>query len=146
MKTVQVMLPVLIMIVMGAVFHKTEFISEKGMDDIKKYITKIALPVTIFHAMAIATMNRDTAMIILVMFLMLSVAMILGFWLRPFMKEPYKNYLPFMITVFEGGMFSYPLYQNLCGDTYFVNIVIVDIAGCIFGFGIFYLLNSFYHL
>lgn len=137
MKTVQVMLPVLIMIVMGAVFHKTEFISEKGMDDIKKYITKIALPVTIFHAMAIATMNRDMAMIILVMFLMLSVAMILGFLLRPFMKEPYKNYLPFMITVFEGGMFSYPLYQNLCGDTYFVNIVIVDIAGCIFGFGIF---------
>ena len=43
MKTVQVMLPVLVMIVMGAVIHKTEFISEKGMDDIKKYITKILL-------------------------------------------------------------------------------------------------------
>lgn len=138
MNTVRVMLPVLVMIIMGVTFRKTGFISEKGMDDIKKYITKIALPVTIFHAMAIATMNKDTAFIIVVMFLMLALAMVIGFLLRPFMKEPYKSYLPFMITLFEGGMFSYPLYQNLCGDTYFVNIVIVDIAGCIFGFGIFY--------
>lgn len=138
MNTVRVMLPVLVMIFMGVIFQKTGFISEKGMDDIKKYITKVALPVTIFHAMSIATMNKDTAMIIFAMFCMLAIAMIIGFLLRPLIKEPYKNYLPFMITVFEGGMFSYPLYQNLCGDTYFVNIVIVDIAGCIFGFGIFY--------
>ena len=138
MNTVRVMFPVLVMIIMGVIFRVTGFISEKGMDDIKKYITKIALPVTIFHAMSIATLNKDTAFIIIAMFLMLAIAMVIGFLLRPFLPEPYKSYLPFMITVFEGGMFSYPLYQNLCGDTYFVNIVIVDIAGCIFGFGIFY--------
>lgn len=138
MDTVRVMLPVLVMIIMGFIFNRTGFISEKGMDDIKKYITKIALPVTIFHAMSIATLNKDTGKIIITMFIMLSLAMVIGFLLRPLLKEPYKNYLPFMITVFEGGMFSYPLYQNLCGDEYFVNIVIVDIAGCIFGFGIFY--------
>lgn len=138
MNTVIVMLPVLAMLIMGIIFQKTGFISETGIDDIKKYITKIALPVTIFHAMSIATLNKDTIYIIIAMFFMLSVAMIIGFLLRPLMPEPYKAYLPFMITLFEGGLFSYPLYQNLCKDAYFVNIVIVDIAGCIFGFGIFY--------
>lgn len=138
MNTVEVMLPVVTLLFLGVIFQRTGFISEKGIDDIKKYITKIALPVTIFHAMAIATMNKDTALIIVAMFCMLVLAMIMGFLLRPLIGEPYKAYLPFMITLFEGGMFSYPLYENLCGDTYFVNIVIVDIAGCIFGFGIFY--------
>lgn len=138
METVRVMLPVIIMLVMGFIFQKTKFISEKGIDDIKKYITLIALPVTIFHAMGIAELNKNTAKIVITMFSVLVIAMVIGFALRPLIPEPYKNYLPFLTTVFEGGMFAYPLYQNLVGADLLVNVVIVDIAGCIFGFGIYY--------
>lgn len=138
MDTVRVMLPIIVMLVMGYIFQRTKLITESGMNGIKTYIVRIALPVTIFHAMATADLNGQTARIIIVMFLALSVSMGMGFVLRPFIAVPYKKYLPFLITVFEGGMFSYPLYQNLCGADRLVNIVIVDIAGCIFGFGIFY--------
>jgi hypothetical protein len=34
-------------------------------------------------------------------------------------------------------MLCYPLYQNLCGDEYFSNIVVVDLAACIFVFGVY---------
>lgn len=138
METVRVMLPIVVMLVMGYIVQRTGFISEAGMNGIKTYLTKIALPVTIFHAMAIADLNGQTASIIITMFIMLAVAMIIGFLLRPFIEEPYKKYLPFLITVFEGGMLTYPLYENLCGADKLVNVVVVDIAGCIFGFGIFY--------
>lgn len=138
METVQVMLPVLVMLAIGFICRKTGFIGEAGMEGIRRYIITIALPVTIFHAMGIADINKDTVLIVLVMFAVLSIAMIIGFLTRGFIPEPYKNYLPFLVTVFEGGMFAYPLYQNLCGEEKFVNIVIVDIAGCIFGFGLFY--------
>lgn len=138
MEIIRVMLPILVMLAMGFIFQKTGFIKETGMDGIKTYLIKIGLPVTIFHAMAIADLSKDTLLIIIVMFLALMVAMIIGFLLRPLVAEPYKKYVPFLITVFEGGMFSYPLYQNLCGADRLVNIVVVDVAGCIFGFGIFY--------
>ncbi len=138
MDTVRVMLPVVLMLAMGFIFKTTGFISEHGIDDIKKYITTIALPVTIFHAMGIARLNSDTAYIVVAMFLVLTIAMLVGFLLRRFIPEPYSNYLPFLITVFEGGMFAYPLYQNLCGEDKLVYVVIVDIAGCIFGFGFYY--------
>jgi hypothetical protein len=34
-------------------------------------------------------------------------------------------------------MLCYPLYQNLCGDEYFSNIVIIDLAACVFVFGVY---------
>ena len=116
METVRVMLPIVVMLAMGYIFQKTNFITEKGMNGIKQYLTRIALPVTIFHAMATADLSSQTGVIIVVMFGVLAIAMILGFLLRPLIEEPYKRYLPFVITVVEGGMLSYPLYENLCGS------------------------------
>lgn len=138
METVRVMLPIIVMLVMGFILQKTQFINEAGMNGVKTYLVRIALPVTIFHAMATADLSGQTAVIIATMFLVLSVAMVIGFLLRPLIAEPYKKYVPFLITIFEGGMLTYPLYQNLCGEDKLVNVVIVDIAGCIFGFGIFF--------
>lgn len=138
METVQVMLPVLVMLAIGFIFRKTGFVGASGMEGIRKYIITIALPVTIFHAMGIADINKNTGIIVIIMLAVLALAMLSGFLTRGLIPEPYKNYLPFLVTVFEGGMFAYPLYQNLCGEDKFVNIVIVDIAGCIFGFGLFY--------
>lgn len=34
-------------------------------------------------------------------------------------------------------MLCYPLYQNLCGEEHFSNIVIIDLATCVFVFGIY---------
>ncbi|MBE5938258.1 MAG: hypothetical protein E7265_09555 [Lachnospiraceae bacterium] len=138
MDTIRVMLPIIVMLVMGVIIQRTGFISEDGMNGIKIYLTKIALPVTIFHAMATADLGGQTLYIIITMFVFLAIAMVIGFLLRPLIEKPYKKYLPFVICLFEGGMLSYPLYENLCGADKLVNVVIVDIAGCIFGFGIFY--------
>ena len=38
----------------------------------------------------------------------------MGFLLRPLVKEPYRKYVPFLVSVYEGGMIGYPLYTSLC--------------------------------
>lgn len=138
METVKVLFPVVLMLVMGFILKKTQFISEKGIADIKKYITLIALPVVIFNAMGIADISKETMKIVGAMITVFIVAILIGHFARGIVKEPYKNYLMFLVTCFEGGLFAYPLYQNMVGEDKLVNIVVVDIAGAAFGFGVYF--------
>ena len=68
MEIIRIMLPIIVMLGMGYIIQKTGFITEKGMDGVKTYLTRIALPATIFHAMATADLSGNTVRIIIVMF------------------------------------------------------------------------------
>ena len=54
MNILSIIAPVLVMILIGYILKLTNFIKEEGIQNIKKYITGIALPVLIFHAVAVA--------------------------------------------------------------------------------------------
>ena len=43
--------------------------------------------------------------------------------------ERYRKYLPFMVSVYEGGSMAYPLYTSLCGAENLSQIAVLDIAG-----------------
>ena len=58
-------------------------------------------------------------------------------------EEPFRKYVPFMVSVYEGGMMAYPLYTFLCGMENLSRIALLDIAGLIFGFSIYMSLLSF---
>ena len=73
------------------------------------------LPVAIFHALATADYNLETGKLVLIMFLMLLISFGIGFLLKPLMTGVYQKYLPFMVSVYEGGLMAYPLYTSLCG-------------------------------
>lgn len=138
MDTVRVVSPVLILLVMGLICRRTKFFTPEGMEMAKKYVVDIALPVIIFHSMSTANLNEETVKVVLVMFGCLAAGLFIGFLIKGIVREPYRAYLPFLTTVFEGGMLGYPLYQNLCGEEHFANIILVDIAGCLFAFGIYF--------
>lgn len=138
MDTVRVVAPVLIMLVMGIVCKLTKFFTAEGMEMAKKYVVSIALPVIVFNSMSTANLNMETVKIVLVMFGGLALGLIVGFMTKGLIKEPYRAYLPFLTTVFEAGMLGYPLYQNLCGEEHFANIIVIDIAGCLFAFGVYF--------
>lgn len=137
MNILQVLLPVLIMIGMGSVCRQTGFLSEKGIDDIKKLVTKVILPVAIFHALSTADYSWSTVLVMGIMLFVIISTFLLGFLLKPLMREPYKKYIPFMVSVYEGGMMAYPLYANLCGSQNLSNMAMLDIAGLLFGFSIY---------
>ena len=103
----------------------------------KVLVTNVMLPVAIFHALATAEYNKETGILILIMFVMLVVSFGLGFLLKPFLKGTYQKYLPFMVSVYEGGLMAYPLYTSLCGSENLSRIAVLDIAGLLFGFSVY---------
>ena len=52
------------------------------------------------------------------------------------MEERFRKLLPFMVTVYEGGLIAYPLFLSLYPDG-LSRIAVVDIAGLLFGFSIY---------
>ena len=95
------------------------------------------LPVAIFHALATAEYSGKIGILVLIMFVMLLISFGAGFWMKRFMDEPYKKYLPFLICIYEGGMMAYPLYTSLCGSENLSQIAVLDIAGLLFGFSVY---------
>lgn len=137
MYILKVIMPVLIMIGMGAIFRQTGFLTSQGIEDIKKLITKVVLPVAVFHALSTADYNLETAVLVGLDFAAIIATFLLGYLVRPLVGEPYRKYIPFMVSVYEGGMIAYPLYANLCGSEYLYNMAILDIACLLFGFSVY---------
>lgn len=137
MKAIEMILPVLIMLLLGGACKKWKIMTQGGIDNIKGLVVQIMLPVAIFHALATAEYSIELGKLVGIMFIMLLLSFGLGFVLRPLMDREYRRYLPFMVSVYEGGMMAYPLYTSLCGQENLAQIAVLDIAGLLFGFSIY---------
>lgn len=137
MKVIEVILPVIVMLLIGVCCRKWKLLSSTGVQDLKFLVTSIMLPVAIFHALGTADYSRNTGILVGIMLVMLVCSFGLGFLLRPLMNKTYRRYLPFMVSVYEGGLMAYPLYTSLCGQSNLSHIAVLDIAGLLFGFSIY---------
>lgn len=137
MRVLEIILPVFVMLILGMVCRKRRLLTKGGIDNMKMLVTNIMLPVAIFHALATADYSLETGKLVGIMFVMLLLSFGMGFVLRPFMDDKYRKYLPFMVSVYEGGLMAYPLYTSLCGQENLSQIAVLDIAGLLFGFSIY---------
>lgn len=137
MDVLQIVMPVLVMIILGMLCRKWKILTGEGVANMKVLVTNVMLPVAIFHALATAEYNKETGILILIMLIMLIVSFSLGFVLKPFLKGKYQRYLPFMVSVYEGGLMAYPLYTSLCGSENLSHVAVLGIAGLLFGFSIY---------
>ena len=137
MDVLQIVMPVLVMIILGMLCRNWKILTGEGVANMKVLVTNVMLPVAIFHALATAEYNKETGILILIMLVMLIVSFSLGFVLKPFLKGKYQRYLPFMVSVYEGGLMAYPLYTSLCGSENLSHVAVLDIAGLLFGFSIY---------
>ena len=137
MDVLQIVMPVLVMIILGMLCRKWKILTGEGVANMKVLVTNVMLPVAIFHALATAEYNKETGILILIMLVMLIVSFSLGFVLKPFLKGKYQRYLPFMVSVYEGGLMAYPLYTSLCGSENLSHVAVLDIAGLLFGFSVY---------
>lgn len=137
MRVVEIVLPVIVMLVLGIVCKKKKFLNREGIDNIKFLVTRIMVPVAVFHALATVHFTKETIILVVIILIMLLVSFGIGFLLKPLVKGPYQKYLPFMVSVYEGGMIAYPLYTSLCGNEHLSQIATLDIAGLLFGFSIY---------
>ena len=137
MEVLEIVLPVLAMIILGILCRKWKLLDQSGVNNMKTLVTNIMLPVAIFHALATAEYSGKIGILVLIMFVMLLISFGAGFWMKRFMDEPYKKYLPFLVCIYEGGMMAYPLYTSLCGSENLSQIAVLDIAGLLFGFSVY---------
>lgn len=137
MKVLEIISPVLVMIILGILCRKWKLLNKNGIDNMKALVTNIMLPVAIFHALATSDYGAETAKLVGIMFIMLVVSFGIGFLMKPLMTENYRKYLPFMVSVYEGGSMAYPLYTSLCGQENLSQIAVLDIAGLLFRFSIY---------
>ena len=91
MNVLEIVLPVLVMIVVGMLCRKWKILTRDGINNMKVLVTNVMLPVAIFHALATAEYNKETGILILIMFVMLVVSFGLGFLLKPFLKGTYQK-------------------------------------------------------
>ncbi len=137
MKVLEIISPVLVMLILGALCRKWRLLDKNGINNMKVLVTNIMLPVAIFHALATSDYGTETAKLVGIMFVMLVVSFGIGFLMKPLMTENYRKYLPFMVSVYEGGSMAYPLYTSLCGAENLSQIAVLDIAGLLFGFSVY---------
>lgn len=116
MEVLEIILPVLVMLGLGIFCRKKKLLNQNGINNMKLLVTNIMLPVAIFHALATANYNLETGKLVGIMFVMLLISFGTGFLLCPLMTADYRKYLPFMVSVYEGGLMAYPLYTSLCGQ------------------------------
>lgn len=137
MGVLEIVAPVLCMLALGLGCKKWKLLSSQGIDNMKTLVTTICLPVAIFHALATASYSAGTWMLVGIILGMLIVSFLLGFAMKPLLKGPFQKYLPFMVSVYEGGLMAYPLFVSLCGSENLSQIAVLDIAGLLFGFSVY---------
>ncbi len=138
MNTIEIVAPVIVMLIVGGFCRKINLISQTGIDNIKKFITTIPLPLVIFHSVATAKYNKSVIVVFAIMLVTVAIALLFGFLAKGIVKEPYKKYFPYLMTIYEGGMMAFPLYQSLMGVENMSNIALIDVPCAIVAFGIYF--------
>ena len=64
-------LPIMVTIGIGILCNKINLLSRNGTGEIKKFITSIALPAAVFHALATAEYNKNMMILFLCMMIVL---------------------------------------------------------------------------
>ncbi len=129
-------LPVVTMIVLGMICRRYNFVSKSCIDGLKRLVVNIMLPTAVFHSLATTVFTPQMFLNVGVMFAVLCITFALGFVMRPLVDKPYNRYLPFAVSVYEGGMIGYSLYTGLVGAENLSVIAVIDIAGLLFTFSI----------
>ena len=135
-KVLSAILPVMGMILIGVFLKKTQWISRKGIDDIKFLVSRIMLTVAVFHALATADYSGSIAVLVGGLLIVELITFGCGFLIRPLFPAERAKYIPFLMSLYEGGMLAYPLYSNLCGADALSKIALLDISGLLFGFSL----------
>ena len=67
-------MPVLVMILLGMACKRLKLLDQNGINNMKVLVTQIMLPVAIFHALATAEYNKETGILVGIMFVMLVIS------------------------------------------------------------------------
>ena len=141
MDTLRTVLPVLLMLFLGAFCRRKAIISREGIQVLKTVAVQIALPAVLLHTFAVTQYTFRDVIIPLIMFAVCVAAWLLGKALGPRlgMKSPF---VPYLTTGFEAGMLGYALFTLLYGSERIPSFARIDLGQVLFVFTLYKILLS----
>ena len=128
MDTLRTVLPVLLMLFLGAFCRRKAIISREGIQALKTAAVQIALPAVLLHTFAVTQYTFRDVMIPLIMFAVCVAAWLLGKALGPRLRMN-SPFVPFLTTGFEAGMLGYALFTLLYGSEQVASFARMDHPG-----------------
>ncbi|MDA3901312.1 MAG: hypothetical protein PF637_12435 [Spirochaetes bacterium] len=97
------LLPVFIILGIGAILRRFSLISGESVDGLKNIIIKVSLPAVLYLAFATIQLNFDFVILGIIIFCLCILLYGLGIIFAPY-SGPYRDFLKFVSTGFEFGM------------------------------------------
>jgi len=129
-------LPVVVMIALGALARRTKLVAREGIGALQTLVMKVTLPAVLLGAFYRASYTLSVVLIVLLMFGMCLAAWGLGALARKKIAGAPK-YLPFLTTGFEAGMMGYALYAMLFGAGAIRSFAVIDLGHVLFVFTLY---------
>ena len=132
-------LPVIFLIVLGALFRKTGFIKQDVVSGLKKIVVNVSLPAVLFLTFAETTFESRYLLIFLSVFLVCGVMLFIGTGLKRLLNQSNKYY-PALFSGFETGMMGYSLFLAVYGAENIFKLALIDLGQVVF---VFFVLVSY---
>lgn len=132
-KVLEMILPVIAMILIGAIAGKKQIFEQKDIAAIKKFAVNISLTAVVLNAFSTAEYTLKTLIIPIIIFSVCFVLWGVGKLIVK-AKPEIGIYLPYVLTGFEAGMLGYTLYAILYGTSNLSAFATVDLGQVLFVF------------
>jgi len=133
MSVVQTVLPVVVMIALGALARRVGLVGREGIGALQALVMKVTLPAVLLGAFYRAGYGPGVLLIVVLMFGCSLAAWALGVLARRRIAGA-PRYLPFLTTGFEAGMMGYALYGMLRGADSIRSFAVLDLGQVLFVF------------
>jgi len=126
-------LPVLLLLLLGAVLNRTQFLLPGTIQEIKKLVINISLPAVLFLAFARAAFQPGYLIIVALVFTACLLVLFFGRLIQPLTRIQ-SPYFPALLTGFEAGMIGYAIFSAVYGTEHVFKFAIVDLGQVTFVF------------
>ena len=131
----------MLMLGIGILCRKKEWMDRKGIDALKTVAVQIGLPAVLLHTFAAAEYSLATLVVPLIMFVLCVAAWLLGKGLGKSLGMK-SRFVPFLTTGFEAGMLGYALFTLLYGSERLADFARIDLGQVLFVFTLYKALLS----
>ncbi len=120
-------LPVLLLIGLGAAFRRTDFVRAATVDDLRRLVLGVTLPAALFLTFLRVTLEAEYALVVVGVFAACVTAFGAGL-LAVRLAGVRPGVVPGLLAGFEGGMIGYAVYGAVFGLDELYHFAIVDLG------------------
>ena len=126
-------LPVLLLVGLGALFRRQGFLSSGAIDGLRKLVLNVTLPAALFLAFLHTELEAQYTVIVISVFGACLAVLLLGPYLRRGARVR-SEAMPSLMAGFEAGMIGYALFAAIFGQAELYRFAIVDLGQVLFVF------------